>query len=109
MAEKTNCGGCRSFRRRYEGNEITLWCALSGCQTDQYGGCDRWETPPAQKATVRDLSKAPDDVPFSVPGWDDLIAMEEELVEDLTDRLAKAQRIIVILKEQRDLEANNYA
>ena len=48
-----------------------------------------------------------DSLPFDVQPWDALIAAEELLIADLTERLDDAKRMIAIDREQREIAAAN--
>ena len=48
-----------------------------------------------------------DSLPFDVQPWDALIAAEELIIADLTERLADAQRMLAIDREQREIAIAN--
>ena len=48
-----------------------------------------------------------DSLPFEVQPWDALIAAEELIIADLTERLADAERMLAIDREQREIAIAN--
>ena len=48
-----------------------------------------------------------DSLPFDVQPWDALIAAEELIIADLTERLADAERMLAIDREQREIAIAN--
>ena len=48
-----------------------------------------------------------DSLPFTVEPWDALIAAEELIIADLTERLADAERMLAIDREQREIAIAN--